>query len=105
MFRVFDAMGQVPTLPRRPPCPCVSIKQGNNQPLTFWYRPFSIFGLFNLTRFIISSLVLTLSIKPCPRSALMLADQMSPRGFIMAFAGVRRLGSFTPRCYRRRMCQ
>jgi hypothetical protein len=53
----------------------------------------------------IDLLTLTLTIKLSSRSALMLADPESPRGFILAFAGLHCPGSFTPRSYLRRMCQ
>jgi len=76
------------------------------RPLTFWFRPSSILGLFLLTRFIVDSLTLTFAIKPGPRSASMLADPDDPsRVHPDSIVGVRCSGSFTPRSYPRRMCR
>ena len=56
-------------------------------PHTFWSKPISIFGLFNVTTFISGSHELTMPSNPGAPTALMLAVAASPRGLAAALSG------------------
>lgn len=56
------------------PDPCASKVEGRHpRYVPFWLKPISAFGLFRLTTFISSSLLLTNTTKPCTQTALTLA--------------------------------
>jgi hypothetical protein len=87
---------------------CVRVlpeKQKSSRPLTFWFRPDSIFSLFYLTMFISSSHMLAIpsSLAPHPHDAcrccLTSRPQHGPQ------TRLRYPGSFTPEHYCSRMCR
>ena len=68
-------------------CPCSSRRNRAIQPLTFWFKPVSIFGLFTFTEFINSSLALALPLSLVPFH-IMLADTLGPHGFGLPLSGM-----------------
>ncbi|CDH44475.1 hypothetical protein BN874_1690003 [Candidatus Contendobacter odensis Run_B_J11] len=61
-------------------CLCSPRRERAIQPLAFWLKPISIFGLFSVTEFINSSFVLALPLSLAP-FRIMLADSLCPHRF------------------------